>query len=240
MEDNFASKFEKDMKTKVIALGDSLTKGVVFTEDNRYSLLDGSYMNIISDELDLYVENFGKFGSTVSAADSMIDKHSDSISSSDYTFLEYGGNDCNFDWAKIAQTPDSAHSPKTALESFVSRFHSLIDKVKELGSKPVIVSLPPILPQKYFDFFTSRMDPQQKSNVLEWLGGSVDIIARWHESYNRALFMIAKQKQIDIIDITTPFDIYRGDLATLYCSDGIHPNAAGHKFIADSIVNAHL
>ena len=53
---------------KIAALGDSLTKGVVLTDKNRYSLLEHSFIDIISNELDLYIENYGKFGSTVCGA----------------------------------------------------------------------------------------------------------------------------------------------------------------------------
>ena len=73
------------------------------------------------------------------------------------------------------------------------------------------------------------MSEEQKTNVTKWLGGSTDIISRWHESYNRALFMIAKETQTPILDITTPFDTFRGDISSLYCADGIHPNIHGHR-----------
>jgi lysophospholipase L1-like esterase len=54
--------------------------------------------------------------------------------------------------------------------------------------------------------------------------------------YNRALFEISRMMNVFIIDITTPFDKYQGAMRRLYCSDGIHPNAEGHRLIADSIV----
>ena len=145
--------------TKVTALGDSLTKGVILTEANKYSLTENSYLDIVS---------------------------------------------------------------------------------RELGSKPIIISLPPILSTPYFSFFSRLMSEEQKKNVINWLGGSTDIISRWHESYNRALFMIAKETQTPIIDITTPFDTFRGDISSLYCADGIHPNAQGHRMIAATIINSYL
>ena len=226
-------------KTRITALGDSLTKGVVLT-GNRYTILESSYMNILSNELDLFVENYGKFGCTVTYGSSVIDRHSESIAASDFTFIEYGGNDCDFDWMKIADAPSDRHTPKTVLDSFVEQVRNLVDKVRELGSKPVLVSLPPILSDMYFSFFCNLMTEQQKSNVLNWLGGDVGIISRWHESYNRALFEVARQAQVDILDITTPFDTFRGDLKALYCSNDIHPNAAGHKLIAESIINRYF
>ena len=226
--------------TKVTALGDSLTKGVILTEANKYSLTENSYLDIVSRELDLQISNYGRFGSTIDMGDAMIRRHSDEIASSEYTFIEYGGNDCDFDWMKIADSPMEDYTPKTTLEEFKEKFVRLIDKVRTLGSKPIIISLPPILSTPYFSFFSRLMSEEQKVNVISWLGGSTDIISRWHESYNRALFMIAKETQTPIIDITTPFDTFRGDISSLYCADGIHPNAQGHRMIAATIINSYL
>ena len=226
--------------TKVAALGDSVTKGVILTETNKYSLTEHSYLDIVSRELDLQISNYGRFGSTVDTGDTMLRRHSDEIAGSEYTFIEYGGNDCDFDWIKIADSPMEDYAPKTRLEDFRKRFITLINKVRELGSKPIILSLPPILSAPYFAFFSRSMSQEQKENVITWLGGSTDIISRWHESYNRTLFMIAKETQTPIIDITTPFDTFRGDISSLYCADGIHPNAKGHRMIAATIVNSYL
>lgn len=228
------------MKTRIAALGDSLTKGVVFTDRNRYEILDNNYMDIVGRELDLNIENYGKFGCTVSTGTKIIERHSEYIAEADYTFIEYGGNDCDFDWPKIAQAPMEQHLPKTNLTSFKKQIRQIVDHVRKLGSNPVLVSLPPILSEKYFSFFSKGMSENEKENIVEWLGGDTQIISRWHESYNRALFEVARTTQTEIIDITTPFDTYRGKLESLYCSDGIHPNAEGHKFIATAIVNMYF
>ena len=227
-------------KTRIAALGDSLTKGVILNEKNRYSVADHSFMDIISDELDLRVDNYGKFGCTVSFGNDVIERHAADITDSDYTFIEYGGNDCDFDWLKIADAPHEEHLARTPLETFAEKLSALIEKVRELGSIPVIISLPPILSDTYFSFFSRTMTEEQKCNVKEWLGGDVGIISRWHESYNRALFQVANQTRAQIIDVTTPFDTYRGDLTALYCQDGIHPNGLGHKLIAETIINMYL
>ena len=234
-----STKKQTDM-TKVAALGDSVTKGVILTEANKYSLADHNYLDIVSRSLDLQISNYGRFGSTVDTGDAMLARHSDEIAKSEYTFIEYGGNDCDFDWMKIAESPAEDYAPKTTLEDFKIRFIRLINKVRDLGSKPIILSLPPILSASYFSFFSRLMSEEQKENVINWLGGSTDIISRWHESYNRALFMIAQETQTPIIDITTPFDTFRGDISSLYCADGIHPNDKGHKMIATTIINSYL
>ena len=226
--------------TRIAALGDSITKGVVLNDQNRYSAAEQSFLDIISNELDLRIDNYGKFGCTVGYGNSVIERHATDIAESDYTFIEYGGNDCDFDWIKIAQDPHGEHKARTPLEEFTEELSSLVAKIRELGSVPVLITLPPILSDTYFSFFSRSMSDEQKNNIKEWLGGDIGIITRWHESYNRALFQVANQTRTQIIDITTPFDTFRGDLTSLYCADGIHPNARGHKLIAHTIINMYL
>ena len=220
---------------KITALGDSLTKGVVFNEKNKYAILDRGFINIIGDRLGWDIKNYGKFGCTIDFGQQVVERHSEEISASDYTFLEFGGNDCDFNWGKIADSPSVEHQPKTVLDTFKEKFVGLIEKVRALGSTPIIISLPPIDSEYYFSFLCRFMNGEQRENVFNWLGGDVNVISRWHEMYNRALFEISRLVQAPIIDITTPFDKFQGAMRTLYCQDGIHPNAEGHRLIADSI-----
>lgn len=220
---------------KITALGDSLTRGVVLNDKNRYSIVDKSFIDIIGEKLGLDITNYGKFGCTIDFGQQVIDRHADEISGSDYTFLEFGGNDCDFNWGKIADSPADEHFPKTILDSFKEKFRKLIEGVRALGSTPVIISLPPIDSEYYFSFISRFMNGEQRENVFNWLGRDINVIGRWHEMYNRALFEISKLMHTPIIDITTPFDKYQGAMRTLYCPDGIHPNAEGHRLIADSI-----
>ena len=107
-------------KVNIAALGDSLTKGVVLNDENRYSILKGSFINIISEKLDLCIKNYAKFGCTIGFGHNVIDRHSNEISQSDITFLEFGGNDCDFDWKMIADDPTSEHTPKTLIPTCAS------------------------------------------------------------------------------------------------------------------------
>ena len=225
-------------KVNIAALGDSLTRGVVLNSENRYSVLKGSFIDIISEKLNLSIKNYAKFGCTIGFGHNVIDRHSSDISATDVTFLEFGGNDCDFDWRGIADNPTSEHTPKTILDSFKVQFLSLIERVRNLGSKPIILSLPPIDSNAYFSFISRFMNEEQRANIIRWLGGDIDIITRWHETYNKALFEISESTGTPIIDITSPFENYNGDMMALMCSDGIHPNAQGHELIAGSIVDA--
>ena len=227
-----------DTKTmKIAALGDSITKGVVLSSDNNYTTLDHSFTEIVGQQMGAQIDNYGKFGSTISFGHHLLKQHSQEIAAADYTLLEYGGNDCDFNWRRIADSPADEHQPKTILDAFKEKFCALIERVRALGSVPVIISLPPIDSGYYFSFISRFMNVQQRENVFNWLGGDINVIARWHEMYNRALFEISRVMHTAIIDITTPFDKYQGAMRTLYCADGIHPNAEGHRLIAASIAD---
>ena len=156
--------------TRIAALGDSITKGVVLNEQYRYSAAEQSFLDIISNELDLRIDNYGKFGCTVGYGKSVIERHATDIADSDYTFIEYGGNDCDFDWIKIAQDHHGEHKARTPLEEFTEELTSLVAKIRELGSVPVLITLPPILSETYFSYISRSMSDEQKNNIKEWLG----------------------------------------------------------------------
>lgn len=225
---------------RIAALGDSITKGVVLTNDTNYELLNNSFVEILKSETGVEIDNFGKFGCTITNGHNIIDHHAEEIAASRYTLLEYGGNDCDFNWKRIALDPTAEHTPKTPLERFRTLYIALIEKVKALGSQPIMLSLPPIDSDHYFSFFSRRMAPEQRANILGWMG-DVEAIERWHRSYNEALFEIAAQTSTPILNITNPFVTSAKGVRELICPDGIHPNAAGHRLIANSILtNAQL
>lgn len=225
-------------RLKIVALGDSITKGVVLSGENNYSVIDGSFVEILRREQNLDINNYGRFGCTVNYGHQVIERHADDIAAAQYTIIEYGGNDCDFYWKRIALDPKAEHRPKTTLETFREQFVALINKVRSLGSKPIILSLPPIISDSYFAFFSRSMNTSQRNNILGWMGGEVEAIERWHEDYNKALFAIAGQTNTPILDITHPFGNYEGGCRSLICPDGIHPNSEGHRLIAQSIINS--
>lgn len=219
---------------KIVTLGDSITKGIVL-DNNRYRILPGNFVERCSDYLQMSVDNLSMMGCTVSRGAAILERHADRIADADLTIIEYGGNDSDFDWQAIASAPDLPHGPKTALVAFRETYTALIKRVRDLGSRPVLLSLPLISGDSFFNFVTRQMPEESRENVISWLGGCPDRIRNYHDMYNLEVFRLGSQWHVPVLDITTPF-LCDPDYRRYLCGDGIHPNADGHKLIADALI----
>lgn len=228
------------MGNKIVSFGDSVMKGIITgknTEDKgrgRYVISDSGFAALCSKRMGVDIDNYGRFGNTVTGGMKDVARHTRQIRDSQFAFLEFGGNDCNYDWNAIAERPDVDHVPQTTLSMFRETYESLIVKVRELGCIPVMLSLPPIDSIKFCSYICSGFCTEKRNNVLRWLGGTVNTIGNWHEMYNLELYRIAAAEGVRLIDITTCF-LSRRDFTELFCDDGMHPNEAGHHIISDAI-----
>lgn len=217
---------------KLSAFGDSVLRGVVF-ENNCYKYSKECFVNLLKADLCADIENKGKFGATISVGENAVSKNAENIknTTAEYVVMEFGGNDCDFNWKEISENPLEMHKPKTQIEDFVKIYTEAIDKIKAMGKIPVMLSLPPIDAEKYFSRISKGLNA---GNILKWLSGNIRFITDWHERYNIETFKIAIMNSIPIIDITSKF-LENRNYTRFLCADGIHPNAAGHKIIASAI-----
>lgn len=211
----------------ICVLGDSVARGVVYDEaKEKYVFLKDSFINLFARDKNINIKNMAKFGCTTSKAVRIVDACADHFSGYDYTFIELGGNDCNYDWAKVAAQPDAPHLPNVPLNSFCSFYNDIIAKIKEKGSRPVLLSLPPIDSSMFFHWISKGLN---KDNILHFLKDPGHIY-RWHEGYNQMLYRIADENNAPLIDIRAAF-LKEKDYHTFLCPDGMHPNEKGHRLI---------
>lgn len=218
----------------ICVLGDSVARGIVYDEiKHKYSSTKNSFSKIISNEKHLKIKNLAKFGCTVKKGSEILSNKFTSLSEYSYTFLEFGGNDCDFIWPEIADNPSKVHLSNVPTDKFQEYYEAMIKKIKELGSTPVILTLPPIDSKRFFNWSSKGLN---KKNIMEFLGNDVDFIYRWHETYNKAIINLATKTNTPIIDIRKAF-LSSEDYSNYLCIDGIHPNEKGHKLIADTILS---
>lgn len=212
-------------------LGDSVGKGVVFDAiSSRYRVLKESFANLFSASRNAVVENLSAFGCTVTKGLQIAKRHSERMIGPGAILLEFGGNDCDFDWAAVSAEPDADHKCKTPMDDFHAKYTELIAWAREEGKTPVLMNLPPIDPDRYFAHISKGLNPD---NILQFLG-DVDRIYRWHEYYSLAVNKLAAEADVPLIDVRSAF-LERRRCLDMICEDGIHPNAQGHAFLFEII-----
>lgn len=218
----------------IAVLGDSISRGIVLNGE-RYTILEEGFVDQCARALQLNIQNFSKMGCTITRGTQILEQRKDAIAQADLTILEYGGNDSDFFWQEIAETPDKKHCPKTTLTQFRTLYTQMIRRVLELGSFPILLSLPLMDGERFFEFTTRNMSPIERENVRTWLGGQLERIRNYHDMYNLEVFRIAAEQHVPIIDITTPF-LDNQDYTRYICADGIHPSREGHDLMAARII----
>jgi acyl-CoA thioesterase I len=223
----------EQVKRRVGIWGDSVAKGVVLdAARGRYVLLRENFAAGASLRLGFTFENRAKFGCTVAQGREILKRSLESDPFCDVAVLEFGGNDCDFDWREVAEAPDEEHVPKTTLAEFLSVYREMVQLLRARGTEVFLMTLPPLDAVRYFAWIVRG--GLSAKNILHWLG-DVQTIYRWHERYNLAVWELSRETGCSVIDVRRAF-LERRDYRTLLCEDGIHPNEAGHAVIERVLV----
>lgn len=216
-------------------LGDSVAKGIILDKvSEKYITTKNSCVELFKDMTGTPVKNLSHFGSTIVHATKLFYRHEKDMDPSDPVVLEFGSNDCDFQWAEIAEAPDAIHFPNVPLDQFVSKYSELIDLMREKGLSPILTNLSPIHAQKFFKWVSRGLD---KDAILHWLK-DIEHIYRWQERYSLAVHEIAIAKSVPLINIRKNF-LEPHPLSDYLCEDGMHPNEKGHQLIAEALCNSY-
>lgn len=225
-------RIEDDDRKEILVFGDSVMKGVVLDKpENRYKLLPDTTKTQLENEFRIRLMNLSHFGSTISRGADLVKKIIKRHPGCKTVVLEFGGNDCDFDWGAVAADPFADHSPHTVLDQFVSKYQDLIAFLKKKNIVPVLMNLPPVDAKRYLDFICR--DGLSRDRILSFLG-DVNMIYRFQELYSHTVEKIAAATGAFLIDVRQVY-LKRHDFLDLICIDGIHPNQAGHELLYHAI-----
>ena len=101
------------MPEKIYVWGDSIAKGIVFDpQRGRYvNLREKSGFAKAAQELGVVMENHAHFGMTSEKGVQVLENGIGTAEKEKPVLLGFGGNDVDFDWAAIAETPEEQHDP---------------------------------------------------------------------------------------------------------------------------------
>ena len=218
---------------KVTLFGDSLLRGVVLDKNNKYTFADINW-GYIQNQLCVDIRNKSRFGCDVTKGQKIVNDILNVDNDFDVAVVEYGGNDSDYLWAQVAQDPLQKHEPKTLLPEFEQKLNDIVQQLKSKGKKVVLMSLPPLEPNRYLNWI-SQNDNQKQQSIMTFLG-DVDIIYRRQEMYSNAVLKVAYKNGCDLVDVRQKF-LQSDNFPDLMCLDGIHANERGQKVIIDAFVD---
>ena len=218
---------------KILSIfGDSIMKGLIFNPArSKYVVSDALGITEIASQYSIEIQNFSRVGCTIDKGFAMLQRRIDEGARYDYVFLEYGGNDCDFNWKNVAARPDDEHLPATPLERFTDSYYEMISYLNSLQIRPIMANLPPISSERYLRWICR--DGLSRESILHWLGDA-NAIYRYQELYSRRVEEISRATGTPMINLRDAFLSHR-HLEELLCEDGIHPNERGQKIINATI-----
>ena len=214
------------MTKKIALFGHSILRGIVLGDDNRYHISKDVDWQGIEKKFDISIENCSKMGLCVNGGKAKLSNFLKSSPNIDSIILEYGGNDSDYCWKSVSQNPHGNYLPKTDLNQFSADLIDMVQMIREHNIRPILMTLPPIIAKKYFNFICQG---NNRENIETFLG-DIQIIYRRQELYSNEISKVARIMNTDLVDVRQQF-LQAYDIDKLYCQDGIHPNLEGQKLI---------
>ncbi len=220
--------------SKVLIFGDSILKGVTYSDEiGKYKLCKPDYCQLEGEGYE--VVNLSKMGATIDYGEKVIREELTEYDENNVVILEYGGNDCDHRWKEISDAPEAEHNAAVPHEEFEHKYKDCVEYAKSMGAKVFVANLVPLESDRYMDWISRGLDYDV---ILNWLGDK-NMLYRWHESYSRIVENIAKSLGAKLVDLRGAF-LTTHSFGKLICKDGIHPTENGHRLICNTLTDAVL
>ena len=231
----FIKKCKKAIKmengiTKISVYGDSILKGAVTGTDsgNLFDVLDENGLSLAAKSLGFELNNQSVFGNIVTKGKRKLSREIERGVVFDCAIIESGGNDCDYDWNIVCESPFEFHNPRVSLEDFIKTIDEMVNICRQNKITPLLMTMPPLVEDWWFTHLCESFNEQ---GVREFTKNIPSVLYQNHEIYNFAILDYCRVHNVQFVDMR--FEILKtGHYRDLMCRDGIHPNWEGHKFMA--------
>lgn len=217
----------------VIVCGDSILKGIISSEDlTQIRPSEINALQMAGEKLAIEINNKSIYGAHIIKLQSTQTKNLNKGLTADIALIESGTNDCDYEWNDVCTKPFSEITQKVPLADFKRIASEMVDTSRENNITPVLVTAPDLAIPYWKEYITRGLD---KEKIAQFIGHDPYVLLRNQEEYMEALRQIAKEKNVQLIDMRVEFR-KTSDPMSLMCKDGVHPNLEGHKLMADVFV----
>ena len=217
---------------RIAVFGDSLMKGTLPDAQLRYHFHTDLFEAPLAG-LHAEVTNRSVFGATSRKGVALVQRDLARGHRYDWALVEYGGNDCNYDWPDVAAHPEQDPRPRGAGGRISARtWRPSCRCCARPASARSSRLLPPIDEVKYLACIDHN--GASAAGVMQWLG-DVRRIYRTQERYSGLVRTIADELDVPCADPRERF-LDRGDPRALNADDGIHLSEEGYRLFYGALI----
>ena len=221
---------------KIAVFGDSILKGVITVPNSGriFDVVEDDSLTQAQRVLNFELDNNSIYGNVITKAkgklEKYIAKHKEANSLPEAIIIEFGNNDCDYDWNIVSgATNFSEIFPKTPLNDFLMILDSMVKLCKENNITPIIMTMPPLVGDRWFENVSKNLN---KEKIAEFLGNNPGAkLSGNNELYNSNILAYATENNVQIADVRKLF-LSQKDYKEFMCLDGIHPNQDGYDLMA--------
>jgi len=202
----------------IVAFGDSITNGVGPAGMTEKDTFRDVVRRELTKKLGTKVEvvNAGVNGDIVTLAAKRL-KRDVLDRKPDLVTIMFGGNEAGF---YRPETNGFADTPRVTRDEFKAALLKAVDRIQEAEITVVLMTCPPMT-ERYWGM---KLEPYQKNGINFLV-----------KDYAQAMRDVAAEKEVELVDVYRAFQQKPERLD--YFPDGLHPDARGHRVIADLLVD---
>ena len=206
---------------KLVVFGDSILKGVITIpgSKNLFDVTENDSLSLAQKELGFELDNRSIYGNITSKGLVKLQKFFDKGETADFCIIEFGSNDCDYDWGTLIQ--------KVPLADYLENLKQMISLCRTNKVTPLMMGL---IPYVCDDWFKTIIKGQDEAAILNFLGGTAETLGKNQLIYKNAQADFVKENKVQFLD---PWTIFEGH-KELMCYDGIHPNEKGYQLLSDA------
>lgn len=220
---------------KIAVFGDSILKGAVtgINSGHLFDVVEENSLVIAQKKFNFELQNYSVFGNTIIKGQRKLNAILGRSEKFDLGIIEFGGNDCDYDWGKIIENPNEQHSQKVPLKDFLSILKEMVLTLRNNQITPLIMTMPPLVNDFWFNHLCKNYE---KEKILTFVKNNENKFYQNHEIYNLSLIEFAVKNKIQFVDMRREF-LLQSDNRDFMCLDGIHPNQKGYELMGKIWIN---
>ena len=185
---------------KLVVFGDSILKGVVTIpgSKNLFDVTENDSLTLAQKKLGFELDNRSIYGNITSKGLVKLQKFFEKGGQADFCIIEFGSNDCDYDWGTLVQ--------KVPLADYLENLKQMVELCRANKVTPLMMGLIPYVCDDWFKVIVKGHD---EAAILDFLGGRPEKLGENQLVYKNAQKDFAENNNVQFFDTWELFENHK-------------------------------